>query len=184
MRAVEDRPRSPFCWDRRRFYFGRSQIVEAIPPHFRLIVHPIMTQKESKVIVMIALGSLFFWRLKGESMPFGSPFFIFWGISELQSPIAHMVRIGRTSGRGLRGTISNCVLIPPQLSTLSPNNDSHKSPRKFVSPGSFFICFLFLARFWFDLELIWNFFRKRLGQQLVVKMVGQTTRLEGDDHKL
>ena len=57
---------------------------EAIPPHLSLIVHSIMTRKESKVIVMIALGSLFFWRLKGESSPFWSPFFIFWGILELQ----------------------------------------------------------------------------------------------------
>ena len=40
---------------------------EAIPPHFRLIVRSIMTQKESKVIVMIALCSLFLWRLKIES---------------------------------------------------------------------------------------------------------------------
>ena len=61
-------------------------LAEAIPPHFSLIVHSIMTQKESKVIVMIALGSLFLWRLKGESSPFGSPFFIFWGILELQAP--------------------------------------------------------------------------------------------------
>ena len=43
-----------------------------------------MAQKESKVIVMIALGSLFFWRPKGESSPFWSPFFIFRGILELQ----------------------------------------------------------------------------------------------------
>lgn len=40
---------------------------EAISPHFRLIVRSIMTQKESKVIVMIALCSLFLWRLKIES---------------------------------------------------------------------------------------------------------------------
>ena len=40
--------------------FGRTiTLAEAIPPHLRLIVHPIMTQKESKVIVMIALGSFF-----------------------------------------------------------------------------------------------------------------------------
>ena len=35
---------------------------------------------------MITLGSLFFWRLKGESSPFWSPFFIFRGILELQAP--------------------------------------------------------------------------------------------------
>jgi hypothetical protein len=29
---------------------------------------------------------------------------------------------------------------------LSLNNDSHKSPRNFVSPGSFFISFLLFAR--------------------------------------
>ena len=34
-------------------------LAEAIPPHFSLIVHSTMTQKESKVIVMIALGSFF-----------------------------------------------------------------------------------------------------------------------------
>ena len=34
-------------------------MAEAIPPHFSLIVHSTMTQKESKVIVMIALGSFF-----------------------------------------------------------------------------------------------------------------------------
>lgn len=34
-------------------------MAEAIPPHLSLIVHSIMTQKESKVIVMIALDSFF-----------------------------------------------------------------------------------------------------------------------------
>ena len=45
---------------------GQYQDVEAIPPHFSLIVHSIMTQKESKVIVMIALGSLFFGDLRSK----------------------------------------------------------------------------------------------------------------------
>ncbi len=83
---------------------------EVIPPHLSLIIHSIMAQKESKVIVMIALGSLFFWRLKGESSPFWSPFFYFLGYFRASgyplSGIAQMVRIGRTSGRGLRGTVS------------------------------------------------------------------------------
>lgn len=39
-------------------------IVEAIPPHLSLIVHSIMTRKESKVIIMITLGSLFFGDLR------------------------------------------------------------------------------------------------------------------------
>ena len=58
---------------------GRSQIVEAIPPHLSLIVHSIMTRKESKVIVMIALGSLFFWRQRDQENPFGLHF-LFSGV--------------------------------------------------------------------------------------------------------
>ena len=52
-------------------------LLEAIPPHHSLIVHSIMTRKESKVIVMIALGSLFFWRQRDQENPFGLHFFIF-----------------------------------------------------------------------------------------------------------
>lgn len=76
VREVEVRPRRPFSWDRRRFSEGRSQISEAIPPHLSLIVHSIMTRKESKVIVMIALGSLFFWRPGREKDSFGLHFFL------------------------------------------------------------------------------------------------------------
>ena len=65
--------------DKRPVWSGMITLAEAILPHLSLIVHSIMTQKESKVIVMIALGSLFFWRLKGESSPFWSPFFYFPG---------------------------------------------------------------------------------------------------------
>ena len=63
-----------------------TTIVEAIPPHHSLIVHSIMTRKESKVIVMIALGSLFFWRPGREKNSFGLHFFIFRGILEFQAP--------------------------------------------------------------------------------------------------
>ena len=96
-------------WHKCRVFVG-MKTSEAIPPHLSLIVHSIMTRKESKVIVMIALGSLFFWRQRDQENPFGLHFFIFRGILELQdtplSGSAQMVRIGRTSGRGLRGTIS------------------------------------------------------------------------------
>ena len=61
-------------------------MAEAIPPHLRLIVYSIMTRKESKVIVMIALGSLFFWRQRDQETPFGLHFFIFRGILEFQAP--------------------------------------------------------------------------------------------------
>ena len=59
---------------------------------------------------------------------------------------------------------------------MSLNNDSHKSPRKFVSPGSFFISFLLFARFLFG--LFPNFFGKYFGERPVAKMVGQTTVLK------
>ena len=65
---------------------GMITRIEAIPPHLSLIDHPIMTQKESKVIVMIALGSLFFGDLRSKKRLFGLRFFIFWGILELQAP--------------------------------------------------------------------------------------------------
>ena len=51
--------------------------VEAIPPHFSLIVRSIMTREESKVIVMIALGSLFFGDKGTKKTLFGLYFFIF-----------------------------------------------------------------------------------------------------------
>ena len=46
----------------------------------------------------------------------------------------------------------------------------------------FLFFFAFFPGVWLDLELIWNFFRKYLVERPVAKMVGQTTRLEGDDH--
>ena len=61
-------------------------IIEAIPPHFSLIVHPIMTQKESKVIVMIALGSLFFGDLRENQGPFGLYFLFSAGLWIRGSP--------------------------------------------------------------------------------------------------
>ena len=47
------------------------------PPHFSIIVRSIMTRKESKVIVMIALGSLFFGDKGTKKTLFGLYFFIF-----------------------------------------------------------------------------------------------------------
>ncbi len=70
-------------WHKCRVFVG-MKTSEAIPPHLSLIVHSIMTRKESKVIVMIALGSLFFWRQRDQENPFGLHFFIFRGILELQ----------------------------------------------------------------------------------------------------
>ena len=51
-------------------FSGTITIIEAIPPHLSLIVHPIMTQKESKVIVMIALDSLLFEALRKNQASF------------------------------------------------------------------------------------------------------------------
>ena len=45
-----------------------------------------MTRKESKVIVMIALGSLFFWRQRDQENPFGLHFFIFWVLWSFRIP--------------------------------------------------------------------------------------------------
>ena len=89
--------------------------VEAIPPHFSLIVRSIMTREESKVIVMIALGSLFFWRQRDQENPFWSLFFYFPGILELQAPALKNCSYGqdwadkwaRIEGEAIRETQDN-----------------------------------------------------------------------------
>ena len=74
------------------------------------------------------------------------------------------------------------VLVPPQTSTLSLNNDSQKSPRKFVSPGSFFIYFLFLARVldWFRTNL--EFFEKEIGRAACGQNGWTNDQVGWDDH--
>ena len=62
----------------------------------------------------------------------------------------------------LEGMTTKPELVPHKTSALSLNNDSHKSPRKFVSPGSFFISFLFSPGFHLDFGVFLNFGGKDL----------------------
>ena len=55
------------------------------PPHFSIIVRSIMTRKESKVIVMIALGSLFFGD-KGTKKTLFGLYFLFSGYFRASGP--------------------------------------------------------------------------------------------------
>lgn len=61
--------------DKRPFWKGTITDLVLIPPQLSLIVHSIMTQKESKVIIMIALGSLFFRDLGSKKALFVSIFY-------------------------------------------------------------------------------------------------------------
>ena len=62
----------------------------------------------------------------------------------------------------LEGMITDAELVSRKTSALSLNHDSHKSPRKFVSPGSFFISFLFSPGFHLDFGVFLNFLEKDL----------------------
>ena len=84
------------------FWKQWSHSIEAIPPHHSLIDHLIRTQKEPQAIVMIAWGSLFLGRLKRESRPFWSPFFIFLGLKSPSQALPIWLGLGGQVGEDLR----------------------------------------------------------------------------------
>ena len=140
----------PYCIFRTflLLYSHRKRITlslpEAIPPHHSLIVHSIMTRKESKVIVMIALGSLFFWRQRDQENPFGLHFFIFWVLWSFRIPPLRQRSDGQDwadKWARIEGDNIRAEAIPPHLSLIVHSIMTRKESKVIVmiALGSLFL---------------------------------------------